>query len=142
MVSDQPVDLPGLERRRAELYQELSQVGDFRRGWLNEVRSGGDRPGCACAQMGYPGHGPKYSLTRYEGGMTMTWPLQPGPEVDKVRREIGEYERFRDLVKQVSEVNEAICAARPVPAGGVGDDGLLPTGEEEDDMHAAGPVAD
>jgi hypothetical protein len=29
-------DLAGLERRRAELYQERSQVGDFRRGSLNQ----------------------------------------------------------------------------------------------------------
>ena len=39
--------------------------------------------------------------------------LKPGPELEKIRREVAEYERFRALVGQVSEVNEAICAARP-----------------------------
>ncbi len=42
--------------------------------------------------------------------------LRPGPELEKVRREVAEYERFRALVGQVSEVNEAICEARPVTA--------------------------
>lgn len=127
MVPDQPVDLPGLERRRSELYQELSQVGDFRRGWVNEV-------------MGYPGNRPQYNLSRYEGGMTMTWPLQTGPEVDKARREVSEYERFRELVRQVSEVNEAICEARSVPTADVGDDGAFSAGREKDDVHPADPV--
>jgi hypothetical protein len=38
-----------------------------------------------------------------------------GPELEKIRREVAEYERFRDLVEQVTEVNEAICEARPAP---------------------------
>src|ERR1019366_1725123 len=51
--SDLPSDLAGLERRRAGLYDLISQVGDFRRGALNAVqarsgasegRAGGRRP--------------------------------------------------------------------------------------------------
>jgi hypothetical protein len=46
--------------------------------------------------------------------------LRPGPELEKAEREVAEYERFRALVEQVTEVNEAICEARPParPAGG------------------------
>ena len=46
--------------------------------------------------------------------------LRPGPELEKAEREVAGYERFRALVEQVTEVNEAICEARPLarPAGG------------------------
>jgi len=47
---DQPADLPGLERRRRELYRGLGQVGDSRRGSLNEVRRRCGKPNCTCAQ--------------------------------------------------------------------------------------------
>jgi hypothetical protein len=127
MVPDEPPDVPGLERRREELYRELSRVGDFRRGSLSEVRRKCGKPNCACARPGHPGHGPQYNLTRSEGGRTVARHMRPGPELEKIRREVGEYERFRDLVGQVTEVNEAICEARPAPAG-AGDDGPLPPG--------------
>ena len=39
--------------------------------------------------------------------------LRPGPELEKAEREVAEYQRFRDLVGEVTEVNEAICGARP-----------------------------
>ena len=52
--------------------------------------------------------------------------LKPGPELEKVQREVAEHQRFAALVEEVSQVNEAICAGRPAtgtappPAGGVG----------------------
>ena len=115
-MPDSRDDLAGLEHLRAELYEQLSRVGDFRRGSLNEVRRKCGRPNCACAQPGHPGHGPQYNLSRSVGGRTVTWHLKPGRELEKVRAEVAEYERFRALVGQVTEVNEEICAARPLPA--------------------------
>jgi len=112
-VPDEP-DLAGLEARRARLYADLSQVGDFRRGTLSAVRRKCGKPNCACARPGHPGHGPQYNLTKWAGGKTVTVHLRPGPGLDKAEREAAEYERFRDLVGQVTEVNEAICEARPV----------------------------
>jgi uncharacterized protein DUF6788 len=129
-MPDLPDDLAGLERRRAELYQELSQVSDFRRGTLRAVRRKCGRPNCACAQPGHPGHGPQYNLSRSVGGRTVTRHLKPGPELDKISAEVAEYERFRALVGQVTEINEEICQARPVtpsagrsPAGPGGEKG-------------------
>ena len=113
---DEAADLAGLERQRAGLYEELSQIGDFRRGSLNEVWRRCGKANCACAQPGHRGHGPQYNLTRSAGGKTVARHLKPGPELEKIRREVAEYERFRALVGQVSEVNEAICGARPVAA--------------------------
>jgi hypothetical protein len=131
-VPEEPDELAELEHRREELYRELGRVGDFRRGSLNEVRRKCGKPNCACAAPDHPGHGPQYNLTRSAGGRTRAVHLRPGPELEKVRREVGEYERFRDLVGQVTEVNEAICEARPVtPPGSAGDAGPSGTGGEK-----------
>ena len=121
-MPEEPDELPELERRRAELYQQLAQVGDFRPGSLNEVRRKCGKPNCACAAPGHPGHGPQYNLTRRVEGRTRTRHLRPGPELDKVRREATAHQRFRDLVGQVTEVNEAICQARPAVPGEAGGD--------------------
>lgn len=119
-MPDGPDELAELERRRAELYAELGRVGDFRRGSLNQIRRKCGKPNCACAAPGHPGHGPQWNLTRKAGGRTRTVHLRPGPELEKTRREVAEYERFRDLVGQVTQVNEAICSARPVLPGDAG----------------------
>jgi hypothetical protein len=131
VVPEEPDELPELERRRAELYRELSRVGDFRPGSLNEVRRKCGKPNCACAAPGHPGHGPQYNLTRKVDGRTRARHLRPGPELDKTRREVAEYQRFRDLVGQVTEVNEAICDARPVTPGRAGDEDPSGTGGEK-----------
>jgi hypothetical protein len=57
--------------------------------------------------------------------------LRPGPELEKARREVAEHERFRDLVGQVTEVNEAICDARPARPGSAGDEDPSGTGGEK-----------
>lgn len=132
MVPGGPDELAELERRREDLYRELGQVGDFRPGSLNEVRRKCGKPNCACAAPGHPGHGPQYNLTRTVEGRTRARHLKPGPELEKIRREVAEYGRFRDLVGQVTEVSEAICEARPaVPPGRAGAAGPSGTGGEK-----------
>ena len=130
-VPEDADELAELERRRAELYAELARVGDFRRGSLNEVRRKCGKPNCACAAPGHRGHGPQWNLTRTVAGRTRAVHLRPGPELDKARREVAEHERFRDLVGQVTEVNEAICQVRPVVAGNASGDASPGPGEEK-----------
>jgi hypothetical protein len=110
-------DLAWLERRRAELLAVMSQAGDFRRGALNAVWRKCGKPNCACAQPGHRGHGPQWNLTRRIGGKTVNEHLKPGPELEKAEREVAEHQRFAALVEEVTQVSEAICAARPVTAG-------------------------
>ena len=106
--------LPELETERDRLYAQLSAVGDFRRGSVSENYRKCGKPNCACAQPGHRGHGPQYNLTRRIGGKTVNVHLKPGPELDKAGREVAEHQRFASLVEEVSQVSEAICAARPV----------------------------
>jgi hypothetical protein len=108
------MDLAGLQARRAVLYAELAQVGDFRRGSLNAVRRKCGKANCVCAREGHPGHGPQWNLTRWAGGRTVNVRVRPGPELDKVEREVAAWRTFQALVEQIAQVNEAICAARPV----------------------------
>ena len=129
-MPDGPTDLSELERLRSQLYDDLARVGDFRRGSLNEVRRRCGKAGCACAQPGHPGHGPQYNFTRSVGGKTVNVHLKPGPELDKVGREVANYERFRTLVGQVTDVNEAICDARPASPLAEGEPPDEPGGEK------------
>jgi hypothetical protein len=114
---DDADELGRLESHRGDLLAELEQVGDFRRGSLNPVFRRCGKPNCACAAPGHRGHGPQWNLTRKAGGRTVALHLKPGPELDKVRREVAEYKRFRDLCDQLTEVSEQICALRPVLPG-------------------------
>jgi hypothetical protein len=110
-------DLPALERRRAELLTLITQVGDFRLGALNAVWRRCGKPNCStCAAPGSRGHGPQWNLTRRVGGRTVNVHLKPGTELEKVRREVAERQRFTDLVDEVSALSEAICRVRPPTA--------------------------
>lgn len=108
------MDLAGLEARRAGLYAELAQVGDFRRGSLNAVRRKCGKTNCACAGPGHPGHGPQYNLTRWVGGKTVNVRVRPGAELAKVEREVAAWQHFQALSEQIAATNEAICRLRPV----------------------------
>jgi len=57
--------------------------------------------------------------------------LKPGPELEKARRKAAGYGRFRDLVGQVTEVNEAICQGRPAVPGSAGEDAPSGAGGEK-----------
>ena len=108
--------LPQLEQRRAELYLQLGEVGDFRRGSLNGTYRRCGKANCLCAEPGHPGHGPRYMWTRSVDGKTHGRQITAGPEVDKVTREVANFKTFLAQVEEIVEVNEAICEARPVSA--------------------------
>jgi Family of unknown function (DUF6788) len=105
--------LEEMEARRRELYERLAAVGDFRRGSVSENYRRCGKPNCACAGPDHPGHGPRFLWTRTVAGRgSRGRQLQPG-EVDTVRAELANYQRFAELSEQIVEVNEAICEARP-----------------------------
>lgn len=113
-MPDQSADLPELEQTRTALFGDLARVGDFRRGNLNAVHRKCGKRNCACAGPGHPGHGPQYNFTRSEAGKTVNVHLKAGPELDKVRQEVGHYREFIAISQQIVDVNEAICEARPI----------------------------
>lgn len=105
-----------LEGRRADVLQQIEDIGDMRRGSIAErYRQCGKHP-CCCEEADHPGHGPYYSLTVKAEGKTVTRHLAPGAAVAKVEREIAAFRRFQELVPELVEVNEAICEVRPLHA--------------------------
>ena len=107
--------LAELEEQRARLFAQLAAVGDFRPGSINVTYRRCGKPNCACAQEGHPGHGPRYLLTRSEGGKTRSRQLRGG-EVEKAAAEVAAYRQFVSINEQIVEVSEAICEARPAAA--------------------------
>jgi hypothetical protein len=107
-------ELAHLEQQRIRLHADLVGVGDFRRGSLCAVMRRCGKTDCACADAAHPGHGPQHILTRSVAGRTVAVHLKPGPELEQARREVAGYQRFKAIVGEIVEVNEAICEARPV----------------------------
>jgi hypothetical protein len=106
--------LAELEAERDRLYAQLSRVGDFRRGSVSENWRRCGKPNCACAQPGHRGHGPRMLWTRSDGrGKTVGRQLAAG-EVAKVRAEVARHAEFAEISRQIAEVSERICEARPV----------------------------
>ena len=103
-----------LEAQRERLYEQLAEVGDFRRGSVIENWRRCGKANCACAQPGHRGHGPRMLWTRSLGGGKSRARQLRSEEVDKVRAELAGYHRFAELSAAIVEVNEAICEARPV----------------------------
>ena len=115
-IGDRPMEpsLAEIEQERTRLYQELADTDDFRRGSLTTNYRRCGKPNCACADPAHPGHGPRYLLTLSQGGRTVAQQVADGPELERTRREIANYQRFRSLVQEIVEVNGRICDARPV----------------------------
>jgi len=107
-------DLTELQTRRARLREDLSAVGDFRPGSLSAVMRRCGKANCACADPAQPGHGPQHLLTKKVDGKTVTVHLRPGPKLAKARVEVDNYKRFKQMVDELIDVNEAICRARPL----------------------------
>ena len=107
--------LPQLEQRRQQQYRELEQVGDFRPGMISVRYRKCGKANCACAHKQHPGHGPQYLWNTTQGGKSRAENLHLGPELEKARQEVENYQRFTALCRQLVEVNEQICQLRPVP---------------------------
>jgi hypothetical protein len=108
--------LPELEALRDQMYAQLAVVGDFRRGSVSVNYRRCGKPNCACAAPEHPGHGPRFLWTRSAGRRQTTGRQLTAGEVEKVRAEIARHAEFEEISRQIVEVNERICEARP-PAG-------------------------
>jgi len=108
-------ELADMERKRENLYKQLEEVGDFRRGIVSVTYRKCGKKNCACAQEGHPGHGPQYLWNTTIKGKSYAKNLKLGPEMEKYREEIANRQHFQKLCDEIVEVNERICDMRPVP---------------------------
>lgn len=106
--------ISSLERKREQLYKQLQETGDFRRGTISVVFSKCGKKNCACAKEGHPGHGPRYLWNATIGGKSYAKNLNIGPEMAKYEAETSAYKNFSMLCDQIISINEQICAMRPI----------------------------
>ncbi len=107
--------LESLEKKREELYRQLREVGDFRRGIISVIYRKCGKQYCACAKEGHPGHGPLHLWNTTIKGKSYAKGLKLGPQMQKYIDEIANHRRFVELCEEIVVVNERICDLRPVP---------------------------
>lgn len=100
-----------LEQQRDELKRQLAAIGDMRQGSLVERYRRCGKPTCHCAREGAEGHGPSWSLTRAVEGKTVTR-IIPAEAVERTRDQMAEFQRFRQLTRELIEINERLCDVR------------------------------
>lgn len=108
------LSLATLEQQRSALLTQILDLGDFRSGSITAISGPCGKPNCHCHQSGQPGHGPNYRLTRKIDGKTVSESFASPAELLKAQREVAAFHRFRELSRELLEVNEKICRARPV----------------------------
>ncbi len=106
--------LPQLESNRAQVLQQIAELGDFRRGSITSITGRCGKANCRCHQPGQPGHGPNFRLTRKVHGKTVSETFDSPAALRKAQREVAEFHKFQALSETLVEVNEKICQLRPV----------------------------
>ena len=97
--------LPSLERERAELLQQVADLGDLRRGSISSPARRCGKPACHCARPGTPGHQGNTQITYKVQGKTVTRSLPTSAARRKAQREIGEH-------PQVSAMESRLCRSQ------------------------------
>ena len=106
--------LPVLLQQRDSILNAIVSVGDFRSGSITTTSGKCGKPNCRCHRPNDPGHGPNYRLTRKQRGKTVTETFASPAELRKAQSEVEAFHRFLSLSRELLEVNEKICRARPV----------------------------
>jgi len=109
-----PDPLPALEMQRATIQLQITRLGDMRAGSITTTGGRCGKPHCHCHEKDDPGHGPFYRLTRKVDGKSVTETFSTPAALRKAQSEIEEHHRFRELSRDLLEVNEKICRVRPV----------------------------
>ena len=106
--------LTDLEAQRADLFRQLENVGDFRRGSLTPTSGKCGKPTCHCAKPNDGGHGPNYRVTRKVKGKTVTETFASAAALRKAQQEVAAFHGFQAICQQLIAVSEKICRLRPV----------------------------
>ena len=114
VMSDKSENLENLESKRKNLFNEISKLGDFRRGTISVNFRKCGKPTCKCAKPGNIGHGPQYLWNTTIEGKSYAKNLKLGSELQKYTEETENYKMFKNLSKQIIEVNEKICNLTPI----------------------------
>ena len=107
-----PESLATLERQRSDILSQILHGGDFRSGSITAISGRCGKPSCRCHQPGQPPHGPNYRLTKKVNGKTVSETFSSHAQRRKAQREVEAFHHFRELSRQLIEINEKICRLR------------------------------
>ncbi|MFQ5835893.1 MAG: DUF6788 family protein [bacterium] len=100
-----------LEKKRESLKMEIIKIGDMRRGSVSQQFVPVKHKGKEMPVL----KGPYYVYTAKQKGKSIGKHLKVGPELEKYRREVNNYHRFQQLIRELVSVNEKICELSPLP---------------------------
>ena len=106
--------IESLEKKREDLYRQVQETGDLRRGIISVIYRKCGKSNCACAKKGHPGHGPQHLWNTTIKGKSYAKSLKLGPEMQKYLDEIANHQIFLKLCEEMVVLNERICELRPV----------------------------
>ena len=106
--------LIALEQQRSAILSRIVDLGDFRSGSITAISGRCGKPECRCHQPNQPVHGPNFRLTRKVNGKSVSETFASPAELRRAQREVEAFHRFRELSRELLEVNEKICRARPL----------------------------
>jgi len=109
-----PDSLDVLVLRRSAILSRIVDLGDFRSGSITAISGRCGKSECRCHQPNQPGHGPNFRLTRKVDRKTVSETFSSPAELHKAQRAVEAFHRFRELSRELLEINEEICRARPV----------------------------
>ena len=109
-----PDSLATLDQQRSSILTRILELGDFRSGSITAINGRCGRANCRCHLPNQPGHGPNYRLTRKVAGKSVSETFATPAEFRKAQHEVETFHRFRQLSRDLLEVNEKICRLRPV----------------------------
>lgn len=107
--------LSDLEKQKVRLLKKIQSIGDMRNGSLSVRYQRCSKSPCVCDDPDNPGYGPIYSFSTVVNGKTKIKNFKLGPELDKLRKEIENYQTFKKLSNEVIGISNEICDLRPVP---------------------------
>ena len=107
--------LSELEKEKSKLLKKIQSTGDMRNGTLSIRYQRCSKSPCVCDDSNYPGHGPIYSFSTVVNGKTKIKNYKLGTELEKLQKEIENYQTFRKLSNEVIAISSQICELRPVP---------------------------
>ena len=93
---------------RASVLQQMAQLTPMCSGSLHEQFLTSGKPACRCHDHKQPQkHGPYYLWIRRIGGKQVNRTLRPGPELERVRQGIANYQRAQELFAKWLEAEES-----------------------------------
>lgn len=95
-----------MDKKSGKLLNELRQIGEFRRGSLNSIYRKCGKARCVCNEKDHPGHGPQTTLTYKVSGKSRIRNLTSPAEVELVREQIANHDRFQDWHRRWQELKE------------------------------------